>query len=46
MPAKAIPRKRILLNLPIWAYQEIKERSKTSGISMTNIVLEALKQQQ
>lgn len=45
MPAKKIPRKRILLNLPLWAYQEIKDRSKTSGISMTNIVLEALRQQ-
>ena len=42
MPAKAIPRQKLTLNPPTWAYEELKKRSKASGISLTNMFIEAM----
>jgi len=38
-----IQRRRISLNLPLWAYNDIKKLSKDNKISITSIILELLK---
>lgn len=42
MPAKAIPRTKLCLNPPTWVYEELKKRSKTSGMSLTNMFIESM----
>lgn len=38
-----IDRKRITIDLPLWAYTELKKRASDNDISMNSIITELLK---
>lgn len=43
VPHKKMERQRVSLNMPIWAYKEIKERARENKIAMSSIIIELLK---
>jgi hypothetical protein len=39
-----MPRQKITLNLPLWVYKEIKDYSNKTGLSMTSVIIEVIRE--